>query len=51
MIGGLMHNVVQEGIGVTEVNRLLYAAGMVVAERLGLKTEKGKKAEQKKPFW
>ncbi len=51
LIDGLLHNVVQEGMGVTEVNRLLYAAGMVVAERLGLKTEKGKKAEQKKPFW
>ena len=51
MIDGLMHNVVQEGMGVAEVNRLLYAAGMVAAERLGLKTEKSKKAEQKKPFW
>ena len=51
LIDGLMHNVVQEGMGVAEVNRLLYAAGMVAAERLGLKTEKSKKAEQKKPFW
>ena len=51
MIDGLMHNVVREGMKVTAVNRLLYAAGMVVAERFGLKIGKGKKGEQKKPFW
>ena len=51
LIDGLMNKIVQKGMGVTEMNRLLYAAGMVVAERQGLKTQKSKKAEQKKPFW
>lgn len=33
LIDGLMNNIVQKGMGVTEMNRLLYVAGMVVAER------------------
>ena len=51
MVDGLMHNVLRVGMDVTEVNRLLYAGGIVVARRLGLKFEEGKKAEQRKPFW
>ena len=51
LVNGLMHNVVREGMTVTEVNRLLYVAPVVVAERLGLKVGGGKKAEQKKPHW
>ena len=51
VVNGLMHNLVSEGMTVTEVNRLLYVAPVVVAERLGLKVAGGKKAEQKKPHW
>ena len=51
LVDGLMHNIVEDGMGVTEVNRLLYTAGMVVASRLGLKLGGGQKAERKKPHW
>ena len=52
LVDGLMHNIVEDGMGVTEVNRLLYTAGIVVASRLGLKIGGGgKKAERKKPHW
>ena len=51
LVDGLMHNIVEDGMGVTEVNRLLYTAGIVVASRLGLKLGGGKKAERKKPHW
>lgn len=52
LVEGVMHNVVRKGMDVSEVNRLLYAGGVVVAMRLGLKIGKGKKkAEMKKPRW
>lgn len=51
MVEGVMHNLVRDGMNVSEVNRLLYAGGVVVAMRLGLKTGKGRKADLKKPFW
>ena len=52
LVDGLMHNIVEDGMGVTEVNRLLYTAGIVVASRLGLKVGGGgKKGERKKPHW
>ena len=44
IVEGLMHNIVKDGMGVTEVNRLLYTAGIVVTSRLGLKLGDGKKA-------
>ena len=49
LVDGVMHNVVRKGMDVSEVNRLLYAGGIVVAMRLGLKIGKGKKAELQKP--
>ena len=47
----MMHNLVREGMGVTEVNRVLYAGGVVVATRLGLKVGRGNMSEGKKPWW
>ena len=44
LVDELMHNIVEDGMGVREVNRLLYTAGIVVASRLGLKLDGGKKA-------
>ncbi len=35
MVDGLLHNLVREGMSVTEVNRLLYVGAYIVAERLG----------------
>ena len=51
MVDGLMHNLVWDGMSVTDVNRLLYAGGVVVAQRLGLKVGSGKKTEMMKPWW
>ena len=51
LVDGVMHNMISEGMDVTDVNRLLYAGGVVVAMRLGLKLGAGKKAEVKKPWW
>ena len=51
LVEGLMHNLLWNGMGVTDVNRLLYAGGVVVAQRLGLKVRSGSKAEMKKPWW
>ena len=51
MVDGLLHNLVREGMSVTEVNRLLYVGAYIVAERLG-KLGKGKKRKEKgKPWW
>ena len=51
MVDGLLHNLVREGMSVTEVNRLLYVGAYMVAERLG-KMGKGKKKKEKgKPWW
>ena len=51
LVEGLMHNLVWKGMGVTDVNRLLYAGGVVVAQRLGLKVGNRSKEEAKKPWW
>ena len=51
LVDGVMHNLLRQRLGVTEVNRLLYAGGAVVALRLGLKLGGGKKAKAKKPWW
>ena len=37
LVDGLMQSIVEDRMGVTEVNRLLHTAGIVVASRLGLK--------------
>ena len=51
LVDGVVHNLLWQGMGVTEVNRLLYAGGAVVALRLGLKLGTRKKGKAKKPFW
>ena len=51
LVEGVMHNLLSQGMGVTQVNRLLYAGGAVVALRLGLKLGAGKKGKAKKPMW
>ena len=50
MVDGLLHNLVREGMSVTEVNRLLYVGAYIVAERLG-KLGKGKKRKEKGKPW
>ena len=51
LVDGVLHNLIRRGMDVTEVNRILYSGGVVVAQRLGLKIGAGKKAEEKKPWW
>ena len=52
LVEGLMHNLVSEGMSVTEVNRLLYAGSFMVASRLGMIKKKDRKKEaKKKPAW
>ena len=51
LVDGVMHNLLKQKMNVTEVNRLLYAGGAVVALRLGLKLGVGRRAEVKKPWW
>ena len=51
LVDGVMHNVIRQDMNVTEVNRLLYAGGAVVAIRLGMKLGMGKKTAVKKPWW
>ena len=51
LVDGLMHNLLKPNMDVTEVNRLLYAAGVVVARRLGMKVGNGKKEVKEKPRW
>ena len=52
LVGGVMHNVLWQVMRVTEVNRLLYGGGAVVALRLGLKLGAGKRGQAaKKPQW
>ena len=51
LLEGVMHNLLWQGMGVTEVNRLLYAGGVVVAMRLGLKVGARKKGKMMKPRW
>ena len=53
LVDGLLHNIVSDGMSVTEVNRLLYTGSYMVADRLGLiGRKKGKKKNEKgKPYW
>ena len=51
LVEGVMHNLVERGMDVTQVNRLLYSGGAVVALRLGLKLGAGKKRQVQKPWW
>ena len=51
LVDGVMHNLISENMNVTDVNRLLYAGGAVVALRLGMNLGAGKRAEMKKPWW
>ena len=51
MVDGLLHNLVREGMHVTEVNRLLYVVSYIVAERLGLMGKGKKRKEKGKPWW
>ena len=51
LVDGVMHNLIRQDMSVTEVNRLLYAGGAVVALRLGLKLGVGKKTDVKKSWW
>ncbi|MEM7264394.1 MAG: reverse transcriptase domain-containing protein [Pseudomonadota bacterium] len=50
LVNGLMHNLIRDGMTVTEVNRLLYAGSYVVAARLGMLNKK-KAGDKKKPWW
>ena len=50
LVDGELHNLLRQGMGVTQVNRLLYAGGAVVTLRLGLKLCTCKKGKTKKPF-
>ena len=51
LVDGVMHNLVEQGMDVTHVNRVLYAGGAVVALRLGLKLGAGKRKQAKDPWW
>ena len=52
MINGLLQNLAQDNMTVTEVNRLLYTGSFVVCDRLGLiRNNKGKSLKSKKPWW
>ena len=52
VVEGLMHNLLEKDMDVSEVNRLLYTGAYVVADRLGLMgKKKRKKYEKKKPRW
>ena len=54
LVEGVIHNLVEESMCVTEVNRLLYAGSYVVADRLGLlrKTKKEQKhRKDRRPYW
>ena len=51
LVEGVMHNLLVQGMNVTQVNRLLYAGGAVVAMRLGLKLGAGKRRQAKDPWW
>ena len=52
-IKGLMHNIIKDGMSITEVNRVLLVGGFLVAEGLG-KVSKGEGNKNKtkgKPYW
>ena len=40
LVDGLMHNLIRDGVMVTDVNQLLYAGSYVVSARLGLMDKK-----------
>ena len=52
-IKGLMHNIIKDGMSITEVNRVLLVGGFLVAEGLGkVSKAEGKKNKTKgKPYW
>jgi len=51
LVDGLMHNIIRDGMTVTDVNRLLYAGqSFVVASRLGVFGKK-KGSTKKKSWW
>ena len=51
MVDDLLHNLVWEGMTVSDINRLLYTGSFVVADRLGLIGKKKGKMEKVKPWW
>ena len=51
LVDGLLHNLIHEGMTVTEVNRLLYTGSYVVADRLGLIGKDKRKTVKMKPWW
>ena len=51
LVEGVMHNLIRKGMDVTEVNRLLYSGGVVVAKRLGMTIGKKKRKAPQKPYW
>jgi len=52
LVDGLLHNVIQDNMSTTDVNRLLYTGSYIVADRLGLMGKgKGKAEKKKKPWW
>ena len=52
LVDGVMHNLLWQGMRITEVNRLLYAGGAVVALRIGLKLGAKKRGQAaQKPRW
>ena len=52
LVDGVMHNLLWQGMRVTDVNRLLYAGGAVVALRMGLKLGAKKRGQgAQKPQW
>ena len=51
LIEGVIHNLVREGMSVTEVNRLLYAGSYMVADRLGMLRRNRKGRKDGRPYW
>ena len=52
LVNGVIGNLVERGQSIGDVNRLLYASSVVVAERLGLlKERKGKRQVKNEPWW
>ena len=52
LVNGVIGNLVDRDMLIGDVNRLLYASSVVVAERLGLlKERKGKREEKNDPWW
>ena len=54
MVNRILHNCLENKMGVTKVNRFLYAGAWVVTKELGMirgKVGDGKRKEKKKPHW